>query len=104
MFLIIRTPLHGLNMKDSTYFEAKCLVSTQISSGKTVIEVVQAGLLLSIYEQCHGMIQAAQITMAGCSRLGYKMVGAYRKTGDMNIQNTELGRLWWGVVIVDRCV
>lgn len=102
MYLIVRTPDAGRNMQDSTYYDAKSLVSMQISSGKTAIEIIQAGLLLSVYEQCHGMVQAAQITMAGCSRLGLKMIGAYRKTGDKDIQNTELGRLWWGIVIVDR--
>jgi hypothetical protein len=102
MYLILRTPDTGRNMQDSTYFDAKSLVSMQISSGKTAIEIVQGGLLLSIYEQCHGMTQAAQITMAGCSRLGLKMMGTQRKTGEKDIQNTELGRLWWGIVIVDR--
>jgi hypothetical protein len=102
MHLIVRTPDAGRNMRDSTYFEAKSLVSSQISSGKTAIEIVQGGLLLCIYEQCHGMPQAAQITMAGCSRLALKMIGIQRKTGDCDIQNTELGRLWWGIVIFDR--
>jgi hypothetical protein len=102
MCLIVRTPDSGRNMQDSTYFDAKSLVSMQMSSGKSAIEVIQAGLLLCIYEQCHGMVQAAQITMAGCSRLGFKMMATSRKNGDKDIQNTELGRLWWGIVIVDR--
>ena len=89
-------------MQDSTYYDAKSLVSMQMSSGKTAIEIVQGGLLLCVYEQCHGMLQAAQITMAGCSRLGFKMMGSQRKTGEKDIQNTELGRLWWGIVIIDR--
>jgi hypothetical protein len=102
MHLIIRTPDTGRNMQDSTYFDAKSLVSMQMSSGNTAIEIVQGGLLLCVYEQCHGMLQAAQITMAGCSRLGFKMMGSQRKSGDKDIQNTELGRLWWGIVIIDR--
>ena len=102
MNLIIRTPGDGRNMQDSVYFDAKSLVSMQISSGKPAIEIIQGGLLLSIYEQCHGMAQAAQITMAGCSRLAFKMIGTYRKAGDKDLQNTELGRLWWGIIIVDR--
>lgn len=102
MFLIIRTPDTGQNMQDSVYSDAKALVSMQMSSGKTAIEIVQAGLLLSVYEQCQGMTQAAQITMAGCSTLGLKGIRAHRKTGDDDLQNTEMGHLWWGIVIIDR--
>ena len=102
MYLIVRAPDTGRNMQDSTYYDAKFLISMQMSSGKTAIDIVQGGLLLCVYEQCHGMPQAAQITMAGCSTLGLKMMMAERKTGDTGIQNTELGRLWWGIVIIDR--
>jgi hypothetical protein len=102
MHLIVRTPETGRNMQDSTYYDAKSLVSMQMSSGETAIEIIQGGLLLCIYEQCHGMPQAAQITMAGCSRLGFKMIGAQQKAGDKDLQNTEAGRLWWGIVIIDR--
>ena len=89
-------------MKDSTYYDTKSLVSMQMLSGQTAIEIIQGGLLLCIYEQCHGMLEAAQITMAGCSRLGLKMIGAQQKAGDKDLQHTDAGRLWWGIVIVDR--
>lgn len=89
-------------MQSSTYFDAKSLHSALSTSGRSSIEVIQAGLLLAVYEQGHGMVEGAQVTMAGCSRLAIKMMGAERKLGVANIQDTEFGHLWWGVVIMDR--
>ena len=89
-------------MQTSTYFDAKSLHSALSCSGRSSIEVIQAGLLLALYEQGHGMVETAQVTMASTSRLAIKMMGAQRKLGVGSIQDTEFGRLWWGVVIMDR--
>jgi hypothetical protein len=104
MYLITRIPGNDRNdtMRTSIYLEAKSLHSTLASSGESCLKTTQAGLLLSLYEQGHGMLEAAQMTMAVTSRLGIRMLTDYRKLGLENVQDTELGHLWWGIVIMDR--
>jgi hypothetical protein len=103
MYLVTRQPgkLSGIKeMQTEIYFEAKTLLTTLTSSGNSTIEVIQAGLLLSLYEQGHGMIGVAQLTMSVCTRMAMKMKVAMRAAPEL--QNTDFGRLWWGLVILDR--
>jgi hypothetical protein len=103
MYLVTRQPGKSSGVKEMqtpVYFEAKTLLTTLTSSGNSSIEVIQAGLLLSLYEQGHGMIDVAQLTMSVCTRMAMKMKVALRAAPEL--QNTDFGRLWWGLVILDR--
>jgi hypothetical protein len=103
MYLATRQPGNPSGIKEmqtEVYFEAKTLLTTLTSSGSITIEVIQAGLLLSLYEQGHGMIDVAQLTMSVCTRMAMKMKVALRAAPEL--QNTDFGRLWWGLVILDR--
>jgi hypothetical protein len=103
MYLIIQAPSTGdcgSEMQSSTYFQAKTLHTTLIAAGKNSLEIIQAGVLVSLYEQGHGMIEAAQLTIAVCIRMATKAKIALRSKAGM--QNTEFGRLWWGILILDR--
>jgi hypothetical protein len=103
MYLATRQPGNSSGIKEmqtEVYFEAKTLLTTLTSSGNITIEVIQAGLLLSLYEQGHGMIDVAQLTMSVCTRMAMKMKVALRAAPEL--QNTDFGRLWWGLVILDR--
>lgn len=103
MYLVTRQPGNSSNireMQSPVYFEAKTLLAALTSSGNSAIEVIQAGVLLSLYEQGHGMIDVAQLTMSVCTRMAMKMKVALRAATE--IQNTDFGRLWWGLVILDR--
>ncbi len=103
MYLVTRQPGQSSGVKEMqspVYFEAKTLLTTLTSSGNSTIEIIQAGLLLSLYEQGHGMIDVAQLTMSVCTRMAMKMKVALRAAPEL--QNTDFGRLWWGLVILDR--
>jgi hypothetical protein len=103
MYLVTRQPGDSSGMRDMqspVYFEAKTLLAALTSSGNSAIEVIQAGILLSLYEQGHGMIDVAQLTMSVCTRMAMKMKVALRAAPE--IQNTDFGRLWWGLIILDR--
>jgi hypothetical protein len=105
MYLVTRQPGKPSGIKEMQtpiYFEAKTLLTTLTSSGNLSIEVIQAGVLLSLYEQGHGMIDVAQLTMSVCTRMAMKMKVALRAAPEL--QNTDFGRLWWGLVILDRYV
>ncbi|KAH6719631.1 hypothetical protein BKA61DRAFT_569336 [Leptodontidium sp. MPI-SDFR-AT-0119] len=105
MFLVTRPPGNSSSLREMQtplYFETKMLYSFIVSSGRSTIEVIQAGLLISLYEVGHGMTEAAQITLAICSRMAMKMKAVQYRNSSRNIQNTEFGRLWWGIVTLDR--
>jgi hypothetical protein len=102
MYLITRVPGQDPGtMACSVYLRAKSLYSCQASMGKGSVEIVQAGLLLALYEQGHGLLEAAQMSMAMTWRLGRRMVVASKRAG-LGIFDTELGNLWWGVLVLDR--
>lgn len=105
MFLVTRPPGNNSSpreMQTKLYFETKTLHAFMLSSGRSAIEVIQAGLLISLYEVGHGMTEAAQITIAVASRMAMKMKAVQYRNSSRNIQNTEFGRLWWGIVTLDR--
>lgn len=102
MYLITRPPPTATGSPATMlYFEAKALQSALMGPGKPSIDVVKSGLLIAIYEQGHGMTEAAQITISVCSRIATKMLANGRSLLEKDIQNTELGRVWWAIVIVD---
>ncbi|RDW77758.1 hypothetical protein BP6252_05811 [Coleophoma cylindrospora] len=84
------------------YFEAKALYSALVSSGYSQLEVMQMGILISLYEQGQGMTENAKLTMSTCARLAIKLNIQQRKLQIANIQDSEFGRSWWGLVILDR--
>ncbi|KAH8805324.1 hypothetical protein F5884DRAFT_444439 [Xylogone sp. PMI_703] len=102
ILLITRIPDGESDMRDQIYYDTKSLYSLQVASGNCAFEVVQAGLLISIYEHAHGILEAARSTINGCTRIAARMLVAQRRSGVSNIQNTDIGRLWWGIVIIDR--
>lgn len=55
-------------MKNQTYFQTKALFSLRSSSGELSLEIVQAGILLCLYEIGHGMSDAAQVSISVVSR------------------------------------
>ncbi|KAF8848991.1 hypothetical protein BDZ45DRAFT_753246 [Acephala macrosclerotiorum] len=105
MFLATRPPgpkTGAKEMQTPLYFDTKTLYAFMISSGRCSIEIIQAGFLISLYEIGHGMTEAAQVTMIVISRLATKMKVRQYRNSSTNIQNTEFGRLWWGIVTLDR--
>lgn len=105
MFLVTRPP--GSNsgtkeMQTPLYFEAKTLYTLIVASGRSSTGIIQAGLLIGLYEIGHGIIEAAKVTMSVCSRMAMTMKVVYYRNSSANIQNTEFGRLWWGIVTLDR--
>lgn len=82
------------------YFQAKTLYSAFTSTGNWAMDIIQAGVLISLYEQGHDMADAAQLTLAACVRSAIRVKASLRS--GVTVQNTEFGRLWWGILILDR--
>lgn len=102
LHLVVQMPAPK-SMQSPLYFATKALLDPMLSSGRASLETVQASLLVALYEHGHGMLESAQVTLAICGRLGMKVIARKRQSGVLQLQNTEEGRLWWSVIILDRC-
>ncbi|KAL3419849.1 fungal specific transcription factor [Phlyctema vagabunda] len=105
MALITQSPVQKTPdnpMNNTVYYKAKALFMALVSSGNPSLDIVQAGILVSLYEQGHGMRESARITIASCSRLAIKLNVLERRQQTPDVQDTEFGRSWWGLVILDR--
>jgi hypothetical protein len=104
MHLVTHIPTQHGTMYTSTYFKTKSLLSSVvIASGDSSLEVVQASVLVTLYEAGHGMADAAQVSMAISSRIGHKLFSRKRRAEGVKVGETEEGRLWWSINILDRC-
>ena len=91
--------------ENADYIVAKGLHSALVSSGFDSLQLVQASLMMALLEYGSGLLEKAQLSIALCSKLGRKMIRQQQQlVGGDGIQDTEEGRLWWSIVVMDRCV
>jgi hypothetical protein len=90
----------GLYLLCSYYFSF-----IQLVRGPTV-ELVQAGLLLAVYELGSGRSQAASLTIGTCARLGYILrlnIDDQITPQDSSwVKSEEQRRVWMGIYLLDR--
>jgi len=80
------------------YFLLKSSISLVEAADINSLEVVQARLLVCLYEVGHGM-NAAYISIAATARAAVEL----GITGKMEGSCDKVeARLWWGIVMVDR--
>ena len=99
MQVVTCLPLQG-NDARRYYFPAKWLFNTLSSDPKHSLRIVQAGLLLSLFEFGSDLVESAQVTIAVCSQLSSQLLldpSVHRKDG---VENTELGMTWWGISLM----
>ncbi|KAL2832766.1 fungal-specific transcription factor domain-containing protein [Aspergillus pseudoustus] len=77
------------------------------------ILILQANILIALYELGHGIYPAAYLTIGACARYMYALGinGTRSRSADMNmprpvslVEVEERKRVWWAVVILDRFV
>jgi hypothetical protein len=82
------------------------LVEVETSSIFSII-VLQAGVLLALYELGHGIYPAAFLTIGACARYAHAL-GIKTKTAASTrrvltlVEVEERRRVWWALVILDR--
>jgi hypothetical protein len=95
------------NPRTPAYNAAKHFYLEIEASGVMSIQVLQAGLLLSLYELGHAIYPSAYLSIGACARYAY----ALGINKDANIQVSKVltlveleenRRVWWGIVILDR--
>lgn len=89
------------------YHAAKHFYLEVQSSGICTIQVLQAGVLISLYEIGHALYPAAFLSIGDCARFAYTL--GIRGTGAPRLSNVttlvqleERRRVWWAIVILDR--
>jgi hypothetical protein len=95
----VQTPLYS--MAKRFYF----LVET---SGVYSLPLLQAGILISLYELGHAIYPAAYLSLGQCARLGHAL-GIHRKDVPQMLprvgtwtEQEERRRVWWAVVVLER--
>jgi hypothetical protein len=94
--------------REILYLATKTLFTQVQPFVPTSLALVQAGILLSRYEQAHGMIDAAYITCGTASRMAFSLglhnAGCSEALQGSNdwLDEEQALSTWWGLVICDR--
>jgi hypothetical protein len=84
------------------YFAAKSLLSALTGAGALSLDVVQASVMILMYEAGQGMLDQARISAALCSQMGMRLLPkqGYQQTGIAD--GTDEEKLWWCIMMLDR--
>ncbi len=113
MKLLLWSPGSDGDSRDPTtaeYLIMKTLLSSAESIGVLSLEMLQAAILLTIYEYAHTIYPAAYISIGTCVRYGQALGIDKQRREDMDSRNSnfdqqeERRRAWWAVVILDRVI
>ncbi|KAF4965163.1 hypothetical protein FSARC_7030 [Fusarium sarcochroum] len=110
MKLMQEVPGEQQPVPSELYVTTKRFLDSLQMKGLLTVRIVQAGLLLSVYELGHAIFPAAFMTIGLCARIGIvlglhsklapQLAGKPRSWTDWE----ERQRVWWMTVILDRYV
>lgn len=103
------SPVLGRNSRvESLYYTTKGFYSLLQANGRVSLDLIQAGLLIAVYEHCQALYEISALTIGICARMGY-FLGLHRtiqpgteseNTSRRNLE--ERRRVWWGLFILER--
>ncbi|KAK5121058.1 hypothetical protein LTR85_005542 [Meristemomyces frigidus] len=100
----------GLPPQTQLYQDVKSFYSYVEAQNGFSIQLIQALLLISMYEMGHAIYPAAYLSIGHSAHLGHAM-GLHDRTAPQMLQRCttwteqeERRRVWWGVIIMDRFV
>lgn len=102
-------PTNPRNARTHLYTATKRFYHEVVESSIFSIVVLQAGVLIALYELGHGIYPAAYMSIGACARYAYALgigVGGTsmpRKILTL-VEVEERQRIWWAIVILDRSV
>ncbi|KAE8154454.1 hypothetical protein BDV25DRAFT_147711 [Aspergillus avenaceus] len=110
LLLAMQLHVRPCNEVDALYRAVKACHAYVESRNVFTIKLVQAGLLIALYEIAHAIYPAAYLTVGHCARLGHAL-GIHRSEAPQLIgrlgtwvELEERRRTWWAVIILDRYV
>jgi hypothetical protein len=111
IYLVTQAPAHateeGTNL-ESLYSILKPFHSSLQSMSMPSIPILQAGMLLAVYEQGQALDQLGYLSIGTCTRMGHAM--GLQKTLQQDLSSAGADRagleerkhVWWCVVILER--
>lgn len=102
-------PTHPRNARTPLYYATKHFHLEIEGSSIFSLPVLQAGVLLALYELGHALYPAAYLTIGACARYAFALginispVVNRRKVLTL-VEVEERRRIWWAIVILDRFV
>lgn len=106
MKLIMLAP-PGPDSHPPTYLAARQLLHSMAVSGCLTLPILQASILVALYEIGHAIYPAAHISVNFCFQqaiamgLGWKSAG-WRENNMSWVEAEERRRVWWAIVILER--
>ena len=100
-------PENSSNPKTQLYYTAKYFYLEVETSTSLSILILQAGLLLSLYELGHAIYPAAYLSIGACARYAYALgINRNARTRPIKVltlvELEEANRIWWAIVLLDR--
>jgi hypothetical protein len=100
------------------YLTVKSLLAQVQASYPASILIIQAALLLAIYEYTHGRPEDAFVTISGSARMAYAArihnhdhsctqvthIASHGVDTDLLFQAEEAANTWWGIIVCERYV
>ncbi|PKK51772.1 hypothetical protein CI102_3140 [Trichoderma harzianum] len=100
--LILSVPEQNKS-ESEIYVTAKQFFLMVEMAGCLTLQLVQAGIMISLYELGHGIYPAAFSTVAACARYGTALgIDDLAVTDLTRAGGEEKLRVWWGILIVDH--
>lgn len=96
-------------MNAPLYLAAKRFYAKVESAGICALQVLQAGILISLYELAHAIYPQAYLSIGDCARYGVAFGFDRKEPIRANavidwVEIEEKMRAWWAVIILDRFV
>jgi hypothetical protein len=100
-------PGQASNPRTSMYFIAKQFYLQVETAGVFSIQVLQAGILISLYELGHAIYPSAFLSIGACARYAYALDINGNAMSQVSkpftwVEQEERRRVWWAIVILDR--
>ncbi|KAH6658454.1 hypothetical protein BKA67DRAFT_558100 [Truncatella angustata] len=94
--------------RKSLYLVTKAIIAQVQGCLPPSVHLIQANILLAVYEYADGRPEAAFLTITGCARMAYaaRLHDRTRHHVDTGIQieAQEADNTWWGIVIYERAL
>lgn len=106
IFLAVQAPDRNNASNDfpqtTIYFAAKSLLSALVGAGALTLDVVQASVMILLYEAGQGMLVQARISAALCSQIGIRLLSKRGCQQAGTADDIDEDKLWLCIIMLDR--
>jgi hypothetical protein len=91
--------------KTQAYMVAKHTTVEAVTAGNLTLRLLQAQLLIAMYEVGHAIYPAANLSIGACARYGVALGVNTSLRSNLpldSVESEERRRTWWAILILDR--